>query len=220
MKNRTVAILSGGIDSTTLVYDLMKQGDEIFCLSFDYGQKHKKELEYAKRICKKLKLKHKIVDISNIHKIVVSQNSLTGIEEVPEGHYADEIMKKTVVPYRNSIMLIIAAGLASTLDYNRIAYAAHAGNHAIYPDCRPEFVEAMKILLEIGDYKKIKLYAPYINISKTDIVKKGLSLNIPYKDTWSCYKGKELPCGKCGTCIERLEAFRDVGIVDPLKYEE
>ena len=216
---KTLVILSGGMDSTTLVYDLVNQGDEVVCLSFNYGQRHSKELECAKKTCEKLKIEHHIVDISNIHKIVMSQNSLTGNKEVPEGHYADETMKQTIVPYRNAIMLMITAGTASTLNFDRVAYAAHSGDHAIYPDCRPEFVLATKLVMMLGDYKQVELYTPYIKIPKANIVNKGLQLNVPYEDTWSCYKGGEKHCGKCGTCVERLEAFKLNRMKDPVEYD-
>lgn len=216
---KTLLILSGGMDSTTLLYDLLKQGDEVTCLSFNYGQRHKKELKKAKLTTKKLGVKHHIVNISKIYKVVMSQNSLTGNIEVPEGHYAEETMKQTVVPYRNGILLMIAAGVAATLKYDRVAYGAHAGDHAIYPDCTPEFVEGMKHVLKIGDYQHLDLYSPYQTMDKGDIAIKGKELNVDYKKTWTCYKGKKLACGKCGACRERLEAFEKAGIKDVIKYE-
>ena len=216
---KSIAILSGGMDSTTLVYELVNQGDKVFCLSFNYGQRHKKELEYAKKTTRKLSLEHKIVDISNIHKVVQSQNSLTGVKEVPEGHYEDVTMKQTVVPFRNAIMLTISAGMASTLNFDRVVYGAHAGDHAIYPDCRIDFINAIRDMFKVADYNIIDLYTPYVKISKADIVKRGIELKVPYEDTWSCYKGEELACGKCGTCVERLEAFKLNNVKDVVKYK-
>ena len=217
--NKSVVILSGGIDSTVLVYDLVLKGDKVLCISFNYGQRHKKELRYATRTCKKLKLQHKIIDISKISKAIKLNNALTGHILVPEGHYEDKIMRQTVVPFRNGIMLMIAAQIASTLNYDRIAYGAHAGDHTIYPDCRPEFIYAMRRVLKIGDYKEIGLYVPYMSYTKTDIVRRGEGLKVDFRDCWSCYKGQKKACGKCGTCIERIEAFKKAGVVDPIKYE-
>jgi len=217
---KTLAILSGGMDSTTMVYDLLDKGDVVRCLSFNYGQRHKRELDLASKTCEKLKLEHNIVDISNIHKFVMSANALTGNAEVPEGHYEEEIMKKTVVPYRNGIMLMIAAGTASTLNFDRVAYGAHSGDHAIYPDCRPEFISAMCKVMEIGDYKSIKLFTPYKNVDKGDIVNIGKKLSVDYSLTHTCYKGGEKACGKCGSCVERLEAFAKAEIKDPILYEK
>ncbi len=208
MKKRIIVIFSGGMDSTTLVYDLINQGHKVQCLSFNYGQRHKKELEYAAKTCEKLNLKHFIIDLTNITSLI-SNSSLTGNIEVPEGHYEDESMKKTVVPNRNMIMLSIAIGYAENLGYDCVAIANHAGDHAIYPDCRTEFINALNKTAILGTYNKIYIYAPYSNITKIDIAKKGLDLGINYdKEAWSCYKGLDEQCGVCGTCCERLEAIK------------
>jgi 7-cyano-7-deazaguanine synthase len=215
---KIIVILSGGLDSTTMLYDFIKHGHEVAAaLTFNYGQKHKKEINYAKKTCKKLKLKHKIIDLSSITQLLNS--SLTTNQEIPEGHYKDENMKSTVVPFRNTIMLSVAAAYASSLKVNYVAYAAHGGDHAIYPDCRPEFVDKINQLFSVADYIPVKVSTPYLNLSKADIVKEGLELNVPYEDTWTCYKGRKKACGKCGSCVERLEAFKENNVKDPLKYE-
>jgi 7-cyano-7-deazaguanine synthase len=216
---KAVIILSGGVDSTTLLYDIVNQGYEVYALSFDYGQKHKKELEFAKRTCEKLKVNHKILDLSILNEIAPS--SLTRKDwEVPEGHYEDENMKQTVVPNRNMVMLSLATAYAISIKASKVFYGAHIGDHAIYPDCRKEFVDKMKKVIKICDWQKVKLEAPYLNINKSDIVLLGKKLGVDYSLTWSCYKGKEKACGKCGTCVERLEAFKKAGIKDPIEYEK
>lgn len=219
-KEKIVCILSGGMDSTTMVYKLINDGYDVHCLSFNYGQKHSKELEYARKTIEKLGLNHKIVDISSIHEAVMSQNSLTGDMKVPEGHYAEESMKATVVPFRNAIFLMIASGYASTMKINKLAYGAHKGDHAIYPDCRSEFVEAISKVMVVGDYEKIELMTPFLNMTKSNIMTEGIKLKVPYEDTWSCYVGKERPCFKCGTCVERNESFFDNNIKDPLATDQ
>jgi len=186
-------------------------------LSFNYGQKHKKELLCAAKTCKKLKLEHKIVDLSGIKDLLKS--ALTTNQAIPEGHYADPNMKLTVVPNRNMIMLSIATGYAISNGAKRVFFGAHGGDHAIYPDCRAEFIRQLTMATEICDYIPVTIEAPYINRNKTDIVKLGLLMGVPYQDTWTCYKGRKLACGKCGSCVERLEAFTKNNIKDPIKYE-
>lgn len=206
---KVVTILSGGMDSTTLVYDLIKRGHEVKCLSFNYGQRHKKELEYASKTCEKLGIEHSIINLEGITSLI-SNSALTGDIEVPEGHYEDETMKRTVVPNRNMIMLSIAIGYAENLGYECVAIANHSGDHAIYPDCRTEFIKKLSEAAELGTYNEIYIFAPYSNITKTDIAKIGLNLGIDYdKETWSCYKGGEEHCHKCGTCVERDEAINE-----------
>ena len=215
---KTVLILSGGLDSTTLLYDLIDQGKEVCPISFDYGQKHSKELECAKKTCEKLGLDHKIVNLTSLASII-DNSSLTGDIGVPEGHYTEDVMKSTVVPNRNMIMLSIAVGYAINIEASSVYYGAHAGDHDIYPDCRKEFVSALSKATELCHYNPIYIFTPYIDMDKGDIVRKGLELDVPYEDTWTCYKGKEKACGKCGSCVERLEAFERNGIKDPIEYE-
>lgn len=204
---KTILVLSGGMDSTTLLYDLLYYQHTVKALSFNYGQRHKKELNYASKTCLKLGVEHRIVDLSVITPLI-SNSALTSNVEVPEGHYADESMKITVVPNRNMIMLAIAIGWAENLKYDSVSIANHSGDHAIYPDCRTEFMTALSLASQLGTYSKIKLNTPYSDIYKIDIALKGLKLGIDYdKDTWSCYKGLDKACDKCGTCVERIEAI-------------
>lgn len=207
---KVILIISGGMDSTTLLYDLKNRGHEIKALSFNYGQRHKKEISYAKRSCRKLGVPHCVVNLSAISKLI-SNSALTGNIDVPEGHYQSKNMKVTIVPNRNMIMLSIAIGYAENLQYDCVAIANHAGDHYIYPDCRPEFIEILNNASNLGTVNHIKIYAPYTNITKTDISKIGATLGINYStDTWTCYKGEENPCGKCGSCIEREEALQGI----------
>lgn len=201
-----VIIISGGIDSVTLLHKLVKGNNSIEALSFDYGQRHVKEIEFAKYHCNLLGVNHQVVCLKNISHLI-SNSALTGNISVPDGHYKDESMKKTVVPNRNMIMLSIAIGYAENIGFDYVAIANHAGDHAIYPDCRTEFINALSIASSIGTYNSIKIYAPFSNISKKDIVYIGNSIGIDYTKTWSCYKGIEFQCGTCGTCVERLEAL-------------
>ncbi len=221
-QKEAVVIISGGMDSVTLLYQVIAWGYKVHALSFDYGQKHKKELEYAKTQCEAVGADHIIVDLSPLNALLKSALTDKDIE-VPEGHYAAENMKATVVPNRNSIMLAIAVGHAVSLNAQRVFAGMHSGDHPIYPDCRPEFVEAFnkaEVLANKGYmHPDFMIEAPFINISKADIAKKGLNLGIDYSGTWSCYKGGEKHCGKCGTCVERKEAFQLIGAIDTTEYE-
>ncbi len=215
---KAVVILSGGMDSTTLLYDAIDQGYEVYALSFDYNQKHKRELESAKATCLLLGVPHKVMDLSVLNELAPS--SLTRDDwEVPEGHYADENMKQTVVPNRNMVMLSLATSYTIGLEANLLFYGAHSGDHDIYPDCRLEFVEQLGKTIEMCDWNTVTLQAPYINIDKGDIAIRGKELGVDYSKTWTCYKGRGKACGKCGSCVERLEAFEKAGIKDPLEYE-
>lgn len=205
---KTVIILSWWMDSTTLLYKLINQWKEIHAISFDYWQKHKKELEYAKATCDKIWCSHSIVDLSNITKLI-SNSSLTSDQEVPEWHYAEENMKQTVVPNRNMIMASIAIGYAVNIWANEVALWVHAGDHAIYPDCRPEFIELLNQIWHIANFDPIKIYAPYVEwVDKWDIVIEWLWYWVDYALTWTCYKWEWSPCWKCGSCMERLLAFK------------
>lgn len=217
MKNSLI-ILSGGMDSVTLLYD---QKDYIaLAVTFDYGSNHnKREAEYAAYHCEQLGIEHIVIPLAFIHDYFTS-SLLQGAEAIPEGHYQDKNMKSTVVPFRNGIMLSIACGLAESRGLSKVLIANHAGDHAIYPDCRATFIDAMNQAMAYGTYEHINIYAPYTSFSKTDIAKVGKVLGIDYSKTYSCYKGGEKHCGKCGTCVERKEALRDAGIDDPTEYEE
>lgn len=216
MTIKAVVIISGGMDSTTLLYDAIAHGYECYALSFNYGQRHVKELEKAKKTCQNLKVPHKIVGLPNFNEIL-SGSSLTSPEiNTPHGKYDEESMKLTVVPNRNMIMLSIAAGYAISIKADVLLYGAHAGDHTIYPDCRPEFIKQLRIAIRLADWHPVDLQAPYSNNTKADIVNRGLELGVDFKNTWTCYEGEEKPCGKCGSCSERAEAFELNGIKDPL----
>lgn len=217
-QKNSIIILSGGMDSVTLLFD---QKDYIaLAVTFDYGSNHnKREAELAAYHCKQLGIEHLIIPLDFMGKYFKS-SLLEGADAVPEGHYQDENMKSTVVPFRNGIMLSIACGLAESRGLTKVLIANHAGDHAIYPDCRATFIDAMNQAMAYGTYEHINIFAPYTSYSKTDIAKVGKALGIDYSKTYSCYKGGEKHCGKCGTCIERKEALRDAGIDDPTEYEE
>jgi len=215
---KAVLILSGGMDSTTLLCDLISQDYEVHAITFDYNQKHKKEIACAKKSCRKLHIPHKVIDIAVLNQLAPS--CLTRDQwEVPEGNYAEDSMKQTVVPNRNMIFLGLAASYAIGIGANRLFYAAHAGDHTIYPDCRPAFVSAMATAFHLCDWNDVVLEVPYLYQTKADIVKQGIALGVDYAMTWTCYKGGKLSCGKCGSCDERLAAFKEAGATDPLEYE-
>ena len=205
---KTVIVLSGGMDSTTLLYKLIAEWKEVSAISFNYWQRHSKELVFAKKTCDKLGISHEIVDISNITNLI-SNSSLTSKDiDVPEWHYAEENMKKTVVPNRNMIMASIAIWYAVNIWANELALWVHAGDHAIYPDCRPEFIEALNQVSQIANFEPVTIYAPYVEwVDKGDIVIEGINLWVDYSLTWTCYKWLDEPCGKCWSCMERLLAF-------------
>lgn len=214
---KSLIILSGGMDSVTLLYD--KQEEIALAVTFDYGSNHnKREEEFAKFHCEKLGIEHIIIPLTFIHDYFKS-SLLEGASAIPDGHYEDETMKSTVVPFRNGIMLSVACGIAESRELEKVLIANHFGDHAIYPDCRKGFIDAMSEAMRNGTYKGITIDAPYTTITKTDIAKIGKSLGIDYSKTYSCYKGGEKHCGKCGTCVERKEALRDAGIEDPTEYE-
>jgi 7-cyano-7-deazaguanine synthase len=218
MSQKVVVIFSGGMDSFTVLNLAVKQGLEVFALSFNYGQKHKKELDYAVHACQSLGVEHKVVDISAINQLI-GGSSLTSDIEVAEGHYEQSSMKSTVVPNRNMILLSMAVGYAVSIDANKVYYGAHSGDHAIYPDCRPEFVHKMNDVCAIANYEAVEIVTPYLKVSKTAILTAGLAMGLDYNLTWTCYNGREKACGKCGACQERLEAFTENGVLDPLEYE-
>ena len=214
----SIIIVSGGMDSVTLLYDYK---DRIALgISFDYGSNHNaKEIPFAKLHCERLEIKHITIPLDFMHQYFKS-SLLEGADAIPEGHYQDENMKSTVVPFRNGIMLAIAAGMAESYGLSHVMIANHGGDHAIYPDCRPEFISAMSNATEAGSYNGVTVLAPYTNITKGDIARRGKELGIDYNETWSCYKGSEKHCGKCGTCVERKEALHYAGIEDTTEYEE
>ena len=216
-----VLVFSGGVDSVTLLYHMVRDlGIRVHTLSFDYGQKHRTELSAAKRIADIMEVDHRLVDISAIQDLI-SKGSLTGGADVPKAHYDDETQKQTIVPNRNMIMLSIAVGYAVTIGAKRVYYAAHMSDRSIYPDCRKEFVKALDTAVYLGNlWDPVEISAPFVDMTKVDIVGEGLRLGVPYKLTWSCYEGSDRPCLECGTCRERTEAFQINGEKDPLLTDE
>ena len=205
------------MDSVTMLHEYRER--IALGISFDYGANHnQKEIPFAKMHCEALGIRHITIPLEFMTKYFKS-SLLEGADAIPEGHYADENMKSTVVPFRNGIMLSIAAGSAESNGLDYVMIANHFGDHAIYPDCRKEFIEAMNHAVSSGTYKNIQILAPYTDISKSEIARHGKKLGIDYSTTWSCYKGGEIHCGKCGTCVERKEALRDAGITDTTLYE-
>lgn len=220
MENKkTVLIFSGGMDSCTLLYKLLSEGWEVFPLGVNYGQRHKKELICAREMCEELQLSYQIADMSGITHLINNSSQTSTDKPVPLGHYSEESMKLTVVPNRNMLMLAMAAGYAINIGADTVAYGAHFGDAAQYPDCREEFTIALEGALQLCDWTPIKLLRPFVNISKTDIAVMGNQLNVPFEKTWSCYQGQEVHCGACGTCVERREALYLAGVLDPTKYQ-
>lgn len=218
MTRNSLLILSGGMDSVTMLYEY--SSSIALAVSFNYGSNHnQRELECAAFHCRKLGIEHLVIDLSFIGQYFHS-SLLEGSDAIPEGDYDFDNMKSTVVPFRNGIMLSAAAGLAENQGLTRVMIANHAGDHAIYPDCRASFIKAMSSAISEGTYDHIMLYAPYTLLSKAQIAERGKRYDIDYSKTYSCYKGGEKHCGKCGTCIERRQALAEVGINDTTEYEE
>ena len=217
---KAVVLFSGGLDSTVLTYHLLHENVELKLLSIDYGQRHQKELSASTQIALSLGLPHTILKLPMLAELLGGSALTDSSIPLPEGHYAEESMKATVVPNRNMILLSLAAGHAISLQFNTVAYAAHAGDHTIYPDCRPEFADAPDRTLKLADWSEISLHRPFVKWSKEDLVRRGNELAVPFEKTWSCYAGGEFHCGKCGTCVERKEAFELVGLLDPTEYKE
>lgn len=218
MNKDSVLIVSGGMDSITMLYEYKER--IALGISFDYGSNHNaREIPFAAMHCERLGIKHIVINLGFMHQYFKS-SLLEGAEAIPEGNYDNENMKSTVVPFRNGIMLSIAAGVAESNGLKYVMMANHGGDHTIYPDCRPEFVSAMSEATRLGTYPGIEVLAPYTDITKSDIARHGKALGIDYAETWSCYKGGEHHCGKCGTCRERIEALADAGIEDHTVYDE
>lgn len=220
-----VLILSGGMDSATLLFDLLHQGHRVRTLSVDYGQRHRRELGAAVEVAAEAGRRtqrfqeHLHLDLHHLRNLFEgSGSSQVDDTPVPHGHYEEQSMKQTVVPNRNMILLAVAAARALSTGARHIAYAAHAGDHAIYPDCRPEFVDAMQGALALADWNRVEILRPYLGMTKGDIVRVGMTLDVPYIKTYTCYEGQQLSCGQCGSCQERLEAFAANGIIDPIPY--
>ena len=215
---KVVVLLSGGMDSVTAFHQAMSEHEVVAGLSFDYGAKHHaKELPMAAWHCARAGVPHRIAALDFIA-LEFQSDLLRSGGSIPDGHYEEESMKLTVVPFRNGIMLAIAAGFAESRGAEGIIIAAHAGDHAIYPDCREEFLEPMARAIAGGTYARIALLRPFVSIDKAGIARRGAGLGVDFSHTWSCYKGGELHCGSCGTCVERREAFLLAGVPDPTVY--
>lgn len=218
---KTIVICSGGLDSVSLAHRVAADHDLAALLSFDYGQRHVKEVEHAAACAARLGVPHRIVDIRQIG-AALSGSALTDDVAVPDGHYAEETMKITIVPNRNAIMLTVAFGMAAAQKADAVAAAVHGGDHFIYPDCRPAFVRAFQAMQDaaLDGVAQVQLHTPYIDGSKADIVADGARHGVPFAETWSCYKGGARHCGRCGTCVERREAFHLAGVPDPTDYAD
>ncbi len=215
---KTFVLLSGGMDSVTALHWAAQEHELSGAVSFDYGSKHNdRELEQARWQASRLGIRHEVVPLPFVNDLFTSDLLKSG-GEVPEGHYADENMKRTVVPFRNGIMLAIACGLAESAGAEALVIAAHAGDHAIYPDCREPFMQAMATAMREGTYARIELLRPFIHMDKAGITRLGSARGVDFSHTWSCYKGGEKHCGRCGTCVERREAFELAGVPDPTEY--
>ena len=215
---KVVVLLSGGMDSVTALYHAQLEHEVVATLSFDYGSKHNhKEIPFARYHSEKLEVPHKSISLEFVNELFTSDLLKSG-GEVPEGHYAEDNMKATVVPFRNGIMLSIACGFAESMEAEGLVIAAHSGDHAIYPDCREGFMDGMAKAMQEGTYAGIQLLRPFIAIDKAEIAAEGAKLEVDYSQTWSCYKGQGIHCGACGTCIERREAFILAGVEDPTEY--
>lgn len=222
-ERRVVAVMSGGLDSTTMAYSLRAGGYSLSAISFDYGQRHRKELAYAEQVAADLDAPWTLIDLhaAGLTNVLTGSALTDASVSVPDGHYADESMRITVVPNRNAIMLSIACALAVTRDAEAVAFGAHGGDHFIYPDCRPEFLRAFETMVNVAveGLARIEILAPFLSMAKTDIVRLGAELHVPFERTWSCYKGGLVHCGTCGTCYERREAFAQAQVTDPTEYE-
>lgn len=230
---KIVVLFSGGLDSTTLLAGIVEtisrvgtgsdgldhgKQPRILALSINYGQRHETELRHARRLAQFYKVRHEVVELGA--EAVFRGSALTSPEiAVPHGRYDAPTMESTVVPNRNMVLLSIATAKAISIGYDTVAYAAHSGDHAIYPDCRPKFVKAMGRAMALCGKSPVKLLTPFLDLDKADIVQEGDRLGVPFRETYSCYEGNpRWHCGFCGTCHERREAFRISGIPDPTHY--
>ena len=217
---KVCVLLSGGMDSVVAFYEALRTHEVVACLSFDYGSKHNsREIPFAKLHADRNGVIHHTITLGFMNQLFKSDLLKSG-GAIPDGHYAELTMKQTVVPFRNGIMLAIATGYAESIEAEGLVIAAHSGDHAIYPDCREPFMQAMATAMSEGTYAKIQLLRPFIDTDKTGIARRGMELGIDFSETWSCYKGGEIHCGVCGTCVERREAFLLARLPDPTKYEQ
>lgn len=216
----SIVIFSGGLDSTVLLYWLRHHGHLVRALSVYYGQRHRRELDAAERIAGLIGVEHRVVDLSSLRPLMAGSSQTSDDIPVPEGHYADASMAQTVVPNRNAILLGVGVAWAISTNSDCVAYGAHGGDHPIYWDCRPAFIEAQKAVYALTDPKPIEIRVPFQNRTKSHIVGLGATLDVPFHETWSCYDNQEFHCGRCGTCTERREAFALAHVPDPTRYQE
>lgn len=217
---KTIVVLSGGMDSAVLLAHLREADSRVAALSINYGQRHQRELLHAKALAAHYGVRWQLADLSALQPLLAGSSQTSTHIAVPHGHYTDDSMKQTVVPNRNMLLLSVAGAWAISMKAESIAYGAHAGDHAIYPDCRPEFVESCAATLALADWHRVTIERPFVTWTKADICKRGAALNVPFDLTYSCYEGTPDHCGQCGTCIERREAFLVAGVVDPTRYRE
>ena len=217
----TLVVCSGGLDSVSLAHIVAAEGELGALVTFDYNQRHRREIDHARQAATRLGVPFQLVDITPIG-AVLTGSALTDTLDVPEGHYAEDTMKATIVPNRNAIMLTIAFGMAAARNLDTVAVAVHGGDHFIYPDCRPGFIESFAAMQmhALDGFADIRLMAPFVHLTKADIVRLGAEAGTPFAQTWSCYKGSAVHCGRCGTCVERREAFEIAGLDDPTVYED
>jgi 7-cyano-7-deazaguanine synthase len=220
---RVVTTLSGGLDSVTLAHVLAAEGHELIALSYDYGQRHAKEIDFAARCAQRLGAEHHVVDLRSVGALLSGSALVDAAVDVPEGHYTDASMASTVVANRNAILLSVAVGVAVARGAQAVAAAVHAGDHTVYPDCRPEFVAALEHEAKVANEGFVDpafaVLAPFLEVGKDEIVRRGAALGVPFEETWSCYVGGAVHCGRCGTCVERIEAFDRAGVEDPTVYD-
>jgi len=215
---KVIVLCSGGMDSVAALFSAKRNHNVVAVVSFDYGSKHNhREIPFAQEHANRLGLRHETIRLDFVDRLFAS-NLLRSGGEVPDGHYAAENMKQTVVPFRNAIMLSIACGFAESVGAEGLVIAAHTGDHTIYPDCREDFMRAMGDAMRLGTYAGIRLLRPFIALNKAQIAAEGAKLGVDFARTWSCYKGGQIHCGTCGTCVERREAFADAGLPDPTLY--
>jgi 7-cyano-7-deazaguanine synthase len=219
----TVAAVSGGMDSVTMAHLLRDQRVDLVTLSIDYGQRHRRELAFARATAQRLGIDHLQIDLSAVGPVLASSALTNADIAVPDGHYTDESMRITVVPNRNAILLSLATAVAVSRGAGAVAFAAHAGDHTIYPDCRAAFVDSFTAMARTANdgliHRDFRVLAPFMAMTKADIVAAGARLGVPWIETWSCYRGGDVHCGRCGTCVERREAFVQAGVADPTRYD-
>ena len=215
---KAVVIYSGGMDSFTVLHRALRQGYDVHALSFHYGQRHARELQVAEQVCRELDISHQLIDIRAIHSSMGNSALTDASRDMPSGDYAPDNLAATIVPNRNMILLSLAIAHAVNIGADICFYGAHGGDHVLYPDCRPEFVERMNAVAAIAHFEPVRIEAPYLYANKSDILADGLTMGLNYSRTWTCYLGEAHACGQCGSCRERLAAFAANGLTDPIRY--